>query len=99
MPAAFFAGMTLPLITHLLLKRGQSEAIGRNLFEMAQIKSPIIVTIIGIILSILIITGIIIIFFVLFLFFLVFIIYRGLIIFSIFTLFNDRGFYIYNICF
>ena len=28
-------------------ERGQSEAIGRNLFEMAQIKSPIIVTIIG----------------------------------------------------
>ncbi len=28
-------------------ERGQSEAIGRNLFEMAQIQSPIIVTIIG----------------------------------------------------
>lgn len=28
-------------------ERGQSEAIGRNLFEMAQIKSPIIVTVIG----------------------------------------------------
>jgi len=28
-------------------ERGQSEAIGRNLVEMAQIKSPIIVTIIG----------------------------------------------------
>lgn len=28
-------------------ERGQSEAIGRNLFEMAQIRSPIIVTIIG----------------------------------------------------
>jgi len=28
-------------------ERGQSEAIGRNLFEMARIKSPIIVTIIG----------------------------------------------------
>ena len=28
-------------------ERGQSEAIGRNLFEMARLKSPIIVTIIG----------------------------------------------------
>ena len=28
-------------------ERGQSEAIGRNLFEMAQIKSPIIVSVIG----------------------------------------------------
>ncbi|MDR0528834.1 MAG: acetyl-CoA carboxylase carboxyltransferase subunit alpha [Zoogloeaceae bacterium] len=28
-------------------ERGQSEAIGRNLYEMAQIKTPVIVTIIG----------------------------------------------------
>jgi acetyl-CoA carboxylase carboxyl transferase subunit alpha len=28
-------------------ERGQSEAIGRNLFEMAQLKTPVIVTIIG----------------------------------------------------
>ena len=28
-------------------ERGQSEAIGRNLFEMAQLKTPIVVTVIG----------------------------------------------------
>ena len=28
-------------------ERGQSEAIGRNLFEMAQLKTPVVVTIIG----------------------------------------------------
>ena len=28
-------------------ERGQSEAIGRNLFEMAQLKTPVIVTVIG----------------------------------------------------